>query len=73
VISRSDCDQVFAEIAIAIPDIAMRLLPPTVQLSVQRSQILMPGLVQIVTMLQLNRLELKDMILNEMAKIRLWR
>jgi RNA polymerase sigma-54 factor len=35
---------------------------------VHQKQILTPGLVQMVTVLQLNRLELKDMILNEIAE-----
>src|ERR1700712_1037576 len=37
-------------------------------LGVQQKQILTPGLVQMVTVLQLNRMELKDMILNEIAE-----
>ncbi len=40
----------------------MSLLSPRLQLKVAQKQILTPGLVQMVTVLQLNRLELKDMI-----------
>src|ERR1700739_2847623 len=46
----------------------MSLLSPRLQLKVAQKQILTPGLVQMVTVLQLNRLELKDMILNEIAE-----
>lgn len=45
----------------------MSLLTPKLQLRVAQKQILTPGLVQMVTVLQLNRLELKDMISQEMA------
>lgn len=45
----------------------MSLLSPKLQLRVAQKQILTPGLVQMVTVLQLNRLELKDMISQEMA------
>ena len=38
------------------------MLSPRLQLRVAQKQILTPGLVQMVTVLQLNRLELKDMI-----------
>ncbi|MBI3210892.1 MAG: RNA polymerase factor sigma-54 [Candidatus Solibacter usitatus] len=43
------------------------MLSPRLQLRVAQKQILTPGLVQMVTLLQLNRLELKDMISQEMA------
>lgn len=46
----------------------MSLLSPRLQLRVAQKQILTPGLVQMVTVLQLNRLELKDMINAEMAE-----
>ncbi len=46
----------------------MSLLSPRLQLKVAQKQILTPGLVQMVTVLQLNRLELKDMITQEMAE-----
>lgn len=46
----------------------MSLLSPRLQLRVAQKQILTPGLVQMVTVLQLNRLELKDMINQEMAE-----
>src|SRR5690349_1539651 len=46
----------------------MSMLSPRLQLGVQQKQILTPGLVQMVTVLQLNRLELKDMIMNEIAE-----
>jgi RNA polymerase sigma-54 factor len=45
----------------------MSLLSPRLQLRVAQKQILTPGLVQMVTVLQLNRLELKDMISQEIA------
>src|SRR5512138_3000733 len=45
----------------------MSLLSPRLQLRVAQKQILTPGLVQMVTVLQLNRLELKDMITQEIA------
>ena len=44
------------------------MLSPRLQLRVQQKQILTPGLVQMVTVLQLNRLELKDMITQEVAQ-----
>ena len=44
----------------------MSLLSPRLQLKVAQKQILTPGLVQMVTVLQLNRLELKEMINQEM-------
>jgi hypothetical protein len=68
VISRTDREQVFAEIAIAIRDLARHLKPAFPQFRVPQKQILTPGLVQMVTILQLNRRELKEMILNEMAE-----
>jgi len=43
------------------------MLSPRLQLKVSQKQILTPGLVQMVTVLQLNRLELKDMITQEIA------
>jgi len=46
----------------------MSLLSPRLQLKVQQKQILTPGLVQMVTVLQLNRLELKEMIEQEIAQ-----
>jgi RNA polymerase sigma-54 factor len=44
------------------------LLSPRLQLKVAQKQILTPGLVQMVTVLQLNRLELRDMITQEIAE-----
>ncbi len=46
----------------------MSLLSPRLQLRVAQKQILTPGLVQMVTVLQLNRLELKDMITQEISQ-----
>src|SRR3954454_9934805 len=46
----------------------MSILSPRLQLRVAQKQILTPGLVQMVTVLQLNRLELRDMISQEMAE-----
>src|SRR5271170_2258941 len=46
----------------------MSMLSPRLQLKVAQKQILTPGLVQMVTVLQLNRLELKDMITQEIAE-----
>src|SRR4029450_7749873 len=46
----------------------MSLLSPRLQLKVAQKQILTPGLVQMVTVLQLNRLELKEMLKQEMVK-----
>src|SRR5438067_6455340 len=46
----------------------MSLLSQRLQLKVAQKQILTPGLVQMVTVLQLNRLELKDMIISEIAQ-----
>ncbi len=44
------------------------MLRPSLQLKVAQKQILTPGLVQMVTVLQLNRLELKEMITQEIVK-----
>src|SRR5688572_13470 len=46
----------------------MSLLSQRLQLKVAQKQILTPGLVQMVTVLQLNRLELKEMIAQEIAE-----
>ncbi len=46
----------------------MSLLSPRLQLRVQQKQILTPGLVQMVTVLQLNRLELREMLAQEIAQ-----
>jgi RNA polymerase sigma-54 factor len=46
----------------------MSLLSPRLQLKVAQKQILTPGLVQMVTVLQLNRLELREMIAQEIAE-----
>src|SRR5437763_17118379 len=46
----------------------MSLQAPRLQLRVAQKQILTPGLVQMVTVLQLNRLELKEMITQEIVK-----
>jgi RNA polymerase sigma-54 factor len=46
----------------------MSLLSQRLQLKVAQKQILTPGLVQMVTVLQLNRLELKDLITSEIAQ-----
>jgi hypothetical protein len=46
----------------------MSSLSPRLQIRVQQKQILTPGLVQMVSLLQLNRLELKDMITAEIAE-----
>src|ERR1700694_2858365 len=46
----------------------MSMLSPRLQLRGAQKQILTPGLVQMVTVLQLNRLELKDMITQEIAE-----
>ena len=46
----------------------MSFLSPKLQLKVSQKQILTPGLVQMVTVLQLNRLELKEMITQEIVK-----
>ena len=44
------------------------MLRPSLQLRVSQKQILTPGLVQMVTVLQLNRLELKEMITQEIVE-----
>jgi RNA polymerase sigma-54 factor len=44
------------------------MLSPRLQLKVAQKQILTPGLVQMVTVLQLNRMELKDMINQEIVE-----
>jgi RNA polymerase sigma-54 factor len=46
----------------------MSLLSPRLQLKVAQKQILTPGLVQMVTVLQLNRLELRDLISQEISQ-----
>jgi RNA polymerase sigma-54 factor len=46
----------------------MSLLSQRLQLKVAQKQILTPGLVQMVTVLQLNRMELKDLITQEIAQ-----
>src|ERR1700692_632642 len=46
----------------------MSMLSHRLPLKVSQNQILTPGLVQMVTCLQLNRLELKDMITQEIAE-----
>lgn len=46
----------------------MSLLSPRLQIAMKQKQILTPGLVQMVTVLQLNRLELKEMIDQEIAQ-----
>ncbi|MGE5644743.1 MAG: RNA polymerase factor sigma-54 [Acidobacteriota bacterium] len=46
----------------------MSLLSPRLQLKVAQKQILTPGLVQMVTVLQMNRLELREMISQEIAQ-----
>jgi RNA polymerase sigma-54 factor len=48
--------------------VVVSLLRPSLQLKVAQKQILTPGLVQMVTVLQLNRLELKEMITQEIVK-----
>ena len=45
----------------------MSMLSPRLQLKVTQKQILTPGLVQMVTVLQLNRLELKELINQEIV------
>ena len=51
-----------------LPLKGMSMLSPRLQLRVQQKQILTPGLVQMVTVLQLNRLELKEMISQEISQ-----
>jgi RNA polymerase sigma-54 factor len=46
----------------------MSLLSPRLQLKVAQKQILTPGLVQMVTVLQLNRLELRELISQEISQ-----
>jgi RNA polymerase sigma-54 factor len=46
----------------------MSTLSPRLQLGVAQKQILTPGLVQMVTILQMTRIELKDMIVQEIAQ-----
>src|ERR1700722_13755568 len=46
----------------------MSLLSPRLQLKLAQKQILTPSLVQMVTVLQLNRLELKEMINQEIVE-----
>src|SRR6266567_1066624 len=48
--------------------LVMGSLSPRLQVRVSQKQILTPGLVQMVSLLQLNRLELKDMISAEVAQ-----
>ena len=48
--------------------LVMSSLSPRLQVRVAQKQILTPGLVQMVSLLQLNRLELKDMISAEVAQ-----
>ena len=48
--------------------VVMGSLSPRLQVRVSQKQILTPGLVQMVSLLQLNRLELKDMISAEVAQ-----
>src|SRR5882672_1721490 len=48
--------------------LVMGSLSPRLQVRVQQKQTLTPGLVQMVSLLQLNRLELKDMITAEIAQ-----
>ncbi|MCW5978759.1 MAG: RNA polymerase factor sigma-54 [Bryobacteraceae bacterium] len=46
----------------------MSQLSPRLQIKVQQKQTLTPGLVQMVTVLQLNKLELREMIANEISE-----
>jgi RNA polymerase sigma-54 factor len=46
----------------------MSLLSPRLQIAVKQKQILTPGLVQMVTVLQLNRLELRELISQEITQ-----
>src|ERR1700684_2319564 len=48
--------------------IRFNMLSPRLQLKVSQKQILTPGLVQMVTVLHLNRLELKEMINQEIVE-----
>jgi hypothetical protein len=51
----------------------MSSLSPRLQLKVAQKQILTPSLVQMVKVLQLNRLELREMIDQEIAETRSWK
>ena len=46
----------------------MSMLSQRLHVGIAQKQILTPGLVQLVTVLQLNRLELRDMIAQEMSQ-----
>ena len=46
----------------------MSTLSPRLQVRVQQKQTLTPGLVQMVSLLQLNRLELKEQIATEISQ-----
>ena len=46
----------------------MSMLSQRLHVGIAQKQILTPGLVQLVTVLQLNRLELRDMIAQEVAQ-----
>src|ERR1700709_616252 len=48
--------------------VAMALLQPKLSLKVAQRQILTPGLMQMVSVLALNKLELKEMIQSEMVE-----
>src|SRR5213596_19484 len=56
--------------SLRFPDIlqVMSLLSPRLQLKLAQKQILTPSLLQMVTVLQLNRLELKEMINQEIVE-----
>jgi len=51
----------------------MNWLAPKLHLRVAQKQILTPGLVQMVSVLALNRLELREMINQEMVENRCWK
>ena len=79
VTSSPDRDQVFGEIAVAVRDLAQRRQTAPAQSDagspdqllhsgVQQRGVLTPSLVKMVTVLQLNRMELKNMIINEIAE-----
>jgi len=51
----------------------MNWLQPKLSLRVAQKQILTPGLVQMVSVLALNRLELREMINQEMIANRCWK
>src|SRR5271166_6873537 len=57
---KKPCDGVY--------NVGMSMLSPRLQLKVAQKQILTPGLVQMVTVLQLNRMELKEMINQEIVE-----